>query len=244
MSDFAEIWSTLSQVDLSQHIKKIKAGSRQLSYLSWSDAWEVLMTYYPNSTFEVLPSEVFEDTTVEVWVSVTINDHTRIMWLPVMDHRNNSIPSPSSRQVSDARMRCLVKCLGIFGLGLYIYQGEDLPRKEETSEKDVFMHLIATCDAPGMALFVREVSESDLSKIYNSFPDKHKSSTKEKCMSLVSEGNELARTYAEGIKESFTNGDLTGLIEYKSEMDSKIKKLVAPLLTEDEIKALKEVKVQ
>jgi len=44
-----------------------------------------------------------------------------------MDHRNKAIVNPTSRDVSDARMRCLVKCIAMFGLGHYIYAGEDLP---------------------------------------------------------------------------------------------------------------------
>ena len=127
MSDFATIYSTLSQVDLSKFTEK-KMG---LTYLSWANAWDVMMAHYPTATFQTLPSETFSDGTVEVWVEVTVCDHSRRMWLPVMDNRNNAIPNPSSRAVSDARMRCLVKCLSLFGLGLYIYQGEDLPRKEE-----------------------------------------------------------------------------------------------------------------
>jgi len=45
----------------------------------------------------------------------------------VMDYKNNSIANPTSRQVSDTRMRCLVKCMAMFGLGHYIYAGEELP---------------------------------------------------------------------------------------------------------------------
>jgi hypothetical protein len=52
-----------------------------------------------------------------------------------MDHRNNSIANPSSRQVSDSRMRCLVKCLAMFGLGHYIYAGEELPRDTISDEQ-------------------------------------------------------------------------------------------------------------
>ena len=32
-------------------------------------------------------------------------------------------------------MRCLTKCLGMFGLGHYIYAGEDLPRTESAAEE-------------------------------------------------------------------------------------------------------------
>jgi len=45
----------------------------------------------------------------------------------VMDHRNKAIVNPTSRDVSDARMRCLVKCIALFGLGFSLYAGEDLP---------------------------------------------------------------------------------------------------------------------
>ena len=49
------------------------------------------------------------------------------MWLPVMDNRNKAVPNPTSRDISDARMRCLVKAIAMHGLGAYIYAGEDLP---------------------------------------------------------------------------------------------------------------------
>ena len=52
------------------------------------------------------------------------------MWLPVMDFKNNSKASPTSREISDARMRCLVKAIAMHGLGHYIYAGEDLPENE------------------------------------------------------------------------------------------------------------------
>ena len=46
-----------------------------------------------------------------------------------MDNRNNAVSSPNAREISDARMRCLVKCLALFGLGFSLYAGEDLPAK-------------------------------------------------------------------------------------------------------------------
>jgi hypothetical protein len=52
------------------------------------------------------------------------------MQLPVMDNRNNAISNPDSRKISDASMRCLAKCIACFGIGLYIYAGEDLPNGE------------------------------------------------------------------------------------------------------------------
>lgn len=62
-----------------------------------------------------------------VWVSVTMGGRTRDCFLPVMDHRNKPITNPDAFQINTALMRCLTKCLALFGLGLYIYAGEDLP---------------------------------------------------------------------------------------------------------------------
>jgi hypothetical protein len=56
------------------------------------------------------------------------------MQLPVMDNRNNSIKNPDTRKISDATMRCLAKCIATFGIGLYIYAGEDLPDDSTPAE--------------------------------------------------------------------------------------------------------------
>ena len=64
--------------------------------------------------------------------SVTIGDVTRDMWLPVMDYRHKAIANADSRSISDARMRCLTKCFALFGLGHYIYAGEDTPGSWES----------------------------------------------------------------------------------------------------------------
>ena len=53
------------------------------------------------------------------------------MWLPVMDYKNKAVVNPDARQLNDSMMRCLVKCLAMYGLGHYIYAGEDLPSQEK-----------------------------------------------------------------------------------------------------------------
>ena len=65
-----------------------------------------------------------------VWVDVTLCGTTRTGFLPVMDHRNKPIPEPDAFQVNTALMRCMTKTLALFGLGLYIYAGEDLPEDD------------------------------------------------------------------------------------------------------------------
>ena len=44
-------------------------------------------------------------------------------------------------------MRCLVKCLGMFGLGLYIYAGEDLPEAGKNPPFDLAAYEKAVAEA-------------------------------------------------------------------------------------------------
>ena len=117
-------WKTLSAIDVSKNIEK----KGNLSYLSWAWAWSTLMEHYPDSNYTYCPPSFLENGTCEVNVSVTVKEKTHSMWLPVMDNRNKAVPNPTSRDISDARMRCLVKAIAMHGLGAYIYAGEDLPQ--------------------------------------------------------------------------------------------------------------------
>ncbi|MDG0980758.1 MAG: DUF1071 domain-containing protein [Halieaceae bacterium] len=124
---FASIWATLSQVDVSDRIEK----KQNLSFLSWSWAWGTLMEHYPQAQYSFQePAEAQRDGSVMVYCTVTIDGLSRQMWLPVMDFKNQAISNPDVVQVNKAKMRCLVKCLAMFGLGHYIYAGEDLPSAE------------------------------------------------------------------------------------------------------------------
>lgn len=119
---YESIWQTLIKVDVSRHVEK-KNG---LSYLSWAWAWGVLMEEFPSATYEFDPHELHNDGTVTVHCTVRIGNCHRSMWLPVMDFKNAAIRNPDARKISDTRMRCLVKCISMFGLGHAIYAGEDI----------------------------------------------------------------------------------------------------------------------
>jgi len=119
---YQEIWKTLVKVDVSKHVEK-KNG---LSYLSWAWAWGVLMEHYPQAQYMFPEAETHPDGTMTVTCVVSIGDCQRLMWLPVMDYKNNAIKNPDARKISDTRMRCLVKNLAMWGLGHAIYAGEDV----------------------------------------------------------------------------------------------------------------------
>ena len=130
MTNKKSVWATLSSIDCSDKVEQ----KGKLTYLSWAWAWQTLMENYPDSTYEYGCGSRLENETAEVNVSVTVEGVTHSMWLPVMDNRNKSIVNPTTRDISDARMRCLVKCIAMFGLGIYIYAGEDLPESTKTME--------------------------------------------------------------------------------------------------------------
>ena len=140
--DYSKIWNVLSQIDVSKHVEK-KNG---LSYLSWAYAWGVLMEEFPHAEYSFSQPELHPDGTDTIHCDVMIGHCHRAMWLPVMDGSNKSMKktpySYSSRygdktveaattfDINKTIMRCLVKNLAMFGLGIYIYAGEDLPEGE------------------------------------------------------------------------------------------------------------------
>lgn len=138
---FQELYS----LDVGKYVEK-KQG---LSYLSWSYAWAEFKKIYPDATYEVKKDEsgrcYFGDEQIGymVYTSVTAGGLTYEMWLPVMDNNNKAmklnaytystrggeknVEAVSMFDINKAVMRCLVKNLAMFGLGLYIYASGDLP---------------------------------------------------------------------------------------------------------------------
>ena len=139
----ASIWKTLSKIDCSS--KTMEKGG--LTYLPWNQAVTYMMNNYPEYTVQWHGTKdensvtrdvtYYEGGTAMVNCSVIIGDVERECWLPVMDYRNKAIAHPSSRDISDAKQRCLVKCFALFGLGIYIYRGDAVPDVEDSEEGSV-----------------------------------------------------------------------------------------------------------
>lgn len=151
---FADVWATLSRIDCSGHAETKRTGrDTELTYLSWAWAWTELMKHYPEATYAVREWDGrpwLDDPVAGVLVMTTVNigGNERTMWLAAMDGANNALKregysyfvrgyngQPVEKKVAavdmcainKAIMRCLVKNLAMFGLGLNIYAGEDLP---------------------------------------------------------------------------------------------------------------------
>jgi len=125
----SSVWATLSKVNCNKHVK----GKNGLNYLSWAWAYGILMEHYPDATYEFREfdgSDVlyYKNGTGSVHCSITIEGKTKSMWLAIFDYKNAAIVNPSSVQIANSKMRCLTKCMAMFGLGHYIYANEDLPQ--------------------------------------------------------------------------------------------------------------------
>lgn len=168
MSFFTE----LNAINVNEHTEK----KNNLTYLSWSWAWAEVMKRYPSATYEVKKWDgklwlYDKDLGYMVMTSVTIEETTHEMWLPVMDGANKSMKSePYTYEVkkyeygkwtgeytdkkveaatvfdiNTAIMRCLVKNIAMFGLGLYIYSGEDLPEEKPKLLTSAQVKTLETC---------------------------------------------------------------------------------------------------
>lgn len=149
-----DIFKTLNQINVNDHTEK----KQNLTYLSWAWAWAEFMKVCPSAKYEIKkfddkPYLYDEKTGYMVFTSITVDDDTKEMWLPVMDNSNKAMKdhpykyqvknwntgqmvdrvceAASMFDINKTLMRCLVKNMAMFGLGLYIYAGEDLPEESK-----------------------------------------------------------------------------------------------------------------
>ena len=154
-------FNELLKLNVNDKTEKRKSGKQELTYLSWAWAWAEFKKVYPDASYEIkkfkqtenieLPYMYDPATGYMVMTSVTAGGLTYEMWLPVMNTNNKAMkPEPYEYttqygtfkvdtadmfDVNKTIMRCLTKNLAMFGLGLYIYAGEDLPEGEKSAEQ-------------------------------------------------------------------------------------------------------------
>ena len=130
---YKQVWDKLSKINVNAHTEE-KMG---LTYLSWAWAYGIMMEHYPDLQIrwhrfadanDVLRDVAYyEGGTASVTCTVAIGDLTKEMWLPVLDFKNRAQTHPDAMAINTAKMRCLTKNFAMWGLGHYIYSGEDLP---------------------------------------------------------------------------------------------------------------------
>ena len=145
------VFKTLSAIDCRDKTEK-KNG---LTYLSWSWAWGIVKENYPSANYEITmwdgkPYLYDEALGYLVQTTVSIDGEKISMQLPVMDGANKAqkaqkytyktkygekeVEAATMFDINTAIMRCLTKNLAMFGLGHYIYAGEDMPESVEEQQ--------------------------------------------------------------------------------------------------------------
>lgn len=132
-----------------------KSGGRPLSYVSWAYAWGMFKQIYPDAKYRIIKNDqglpYFSDpqTGIMCYTEITANGETHEMWLLVMnaankamklttyeynawDYKKNQwvtkrVEAANMFDINKTIMRCLVKNMAMFGFGLNIYNGDDLP---------------------------------------------------------------------------------------------------------------------
>jgi hypothetical protein len=168
------VFLSLNCINVNDKTETKDTGGVQLTYLSWPFAWGEVVKRYPDASYEVVKDEngrpyfADEDYGLMCMTNVTIEGKTLEMWLPVMDGANKAmkripytykvwnrqtkqwtektVAAATMFDINKTIMRCLVKNLAMFGLGLYIYAGEDLPEGESEEHTAQMDALGAACD--------------------------------------------------------------------------------------------------
>ena len=140
---YKKVYMHLKGQDIKPMVEKKKvSNSFQPDFLSWTHVWEFLLQTYPDFTLEYLDPITYDDGTMTVQCRLSIYTHAetcpetknvtkhrlfRTERLYVMDNKMNAVRNPSAQQINKTEKRCFVKCAALFGLGIQLFTGEDLP---------------------------------------------------------------------------------------------------------------------
>jgi len=171
-------YEEIRRINVNEYVEK----KGNLSYLSWAWAVDQLMLLDPLATWEYrwqdgVPLVKIGDTAM-VFCTVTAFGVARTAQLPVMDHKNKPIPEPDAFQVNTAMQRCLAKAIALHGLGLYIYNGEDLPPKqppeEMTTERRIAIQkeIDAVTDEVSLRKVYKSLAEDERTAMMDAFTER------------------------------------------------------------------------
>lgn len=193
----------LSKINVNKFVEK-KNG---LTYLSWAYAWSELKSNCPDATYKIGDTEYDEILGFMCHTEVTIDGETLPMWLPVMDGANKSmkkvaykyktkygdkdVAAATTFDINKTIMRCLVKNLAMFGLGIYIFAGDDIPTSETQEEVEVSANLAKLQKGDGnwdkVSAFVKANKAKGLDSLIDTLKTKYTigSATKTEIQKLI-----------------------------------------------------------
>jgi len=138
----------LYAIDFGDKVKE-KSG---LKYASWAAVWAELKKRHPDATYTIYeqPLRWLDDGTIlysrpwfddgkSAWVKtgVTVNGIEHIERLPVLDFKNKAVPANTvtSDAANKSIQRSLAKACARHGVGLYLYEGEDVSEEIKLLEE-------------------------------------------------------------------------------------------------------------
>lgn len=139
------VFQTMREYDITNDLKV----KNNLNYLPWSSAWGIIKELYPTATYNTVKTDngcIYHTDGKTCWVetSLTIEGETQNETLAVMNFKNQSISADTvaSTDVNKSLKRCLTKNAALFGLGLSLWNGEELSEaakkaKDEKSKEDI-----------------------------------------------------------------------------------------------------------
>ena len=148
MTSFIEKFNELNSRNVNEHVEQ-KNG---LNYLSWAFVQQELTKMdenfkhrfiefpYPDSDRDdIFVPYLKTDEGYMVCVEITLFGVTKREWLPVLNYKNQAIPKGSATtfDINKSMKRVMVKCAAQFGLGNYLYLGEDAPDASDNDRTEL-----------------------------------------------------------------------------------------------------------
>lgn len=155
-------FNELRLINVNEHTER----KGKFTYLSWTWAVDQLLQNDPSATW-TFGDPVYFNESVMVFCSVNAFGKTMTCQMPVLNNTNKAIANPNAMDVNTAMMRCLTKTISLFGIGLYIYAGDDLPEEEAvdlTAEANKWVEAISNCDSMELLKDVYKNAYNTLSK--------------------------------------------------------------------------------
>ncbi len=210
----------LSVIDCGEYIETIPQGNRKLSYISWSDAWQLLKEKCPDANYEHHEPVTFPNGEMMVFCTVTVNGVSHRMHLPVLGNKNQPLKNPNVFDINTSMQRCFAKAISMHGLGLYVYRGEDLPPAESIDGEAMYQEFTLRYeqDQHACAVWYSQLSEEQMAAIKDGSPNRKKTATQTQVRDLISQMHATFDEYAESLRQAVQKGDVMSIQQLQGEL--------------------------
>jgi len=236
-------YETLAALDFGAHVET----KGKFSYISWAWAVDQMSRICPGWTWEVKRFPTMSNPEIQVpymetplgffvEVEVTVDGLSRSQIHPILNHQNKPVPKPNPFDVNTSIQRCLVKAIGLHGLGLYIYAGEDLPPDMPYSKKEFEMFKALVGNNEAIRLYGLQQSNPELyialhGAYISNVPNGEKGKVRNLVDGLVKQGGEDVNNYITQMAGSAEADDRDNVNALINELDKHEYAVVSRFMT-------------